>query len=38
MNKKTPYILIMPIVLGVLFIYGLVNGIIQSFGYILHLI
>ncbi len=35
MNKKTPYILIMPIVLlGVLFIYGLVNGIIQSFGYI----
>lgn len=35
MNKKTPYILIMPIVLlGVLFIFGLVNGIIQSFGYI----
>jgi putative spermidine/putrescine transport system permease protein len=35
MNKKTPYILIMPIVLlGVLFISGVVNGIIQSFGYI----
>lgn len=35
MNKKTPYILIMPIVLlGVLFIYGVANGIIQSFGYI----
>lgn len=35
MNKKTPYILIMPIVLlGVLFIFGLVNGIVQSFGYI----
>lgn len=35
MNKKTPYILIMPIVLlGVLFIYGLVNGLIQSFGLI----
>ncbi|MBU5675736.1 spermidine/putrescine ABC transporter permease [Alkaliphilus sp. MSJ-5] len=35
MNKKTPYILIMPIVLlGVLFIFGVANGIIQSFGYI----
>ena len=35
MNKKTPYILIMPIVLlGVLFIYGVVNGIVQSFGFI----
>ncbi|SCG82246.1 ABC transporter, permease protein [Proteiniborus sp. DW1] len=35
MNKKTPYILIMPIVLlGVLFIYGVINGIIQGFGYI----
>lgn len=35
MNKKTPYILIMPIVLlGVLFMFGLINGIIQSFGYI----
>ena len=35
MNKRTPYILIMPIVLlGVLFIFGLVNGIVQSFGYI----
>ena len=35
MNKKTPYILIMPIVLlGVLFIFGVINGIIQSFGYI----
>lgn len=35
MNKKTPYILIMPIViLGVLFIFGLINGITQSFGYI----
>lgn len=35
MNKKTPYILIMPIVLlGVLFIFGIVNGIVQSFGYI----
>ena len=35
MNKKTPYILIMPIVLlGVLFIFGVLNGIVQSFGYI----
>lgn len=35
MNKKTPYILILPIVLlGVLFIYGVLSGIIQSFGYI----
>ena len=35
MNKKTPYILIMPIVLlGVLFIYGVVNGIVQSFVFI----
>lgn len=35
MNKKTPYILIAPIVLlGVLFIVGVVNGIVQSFGYI----
>ncbi len=35
MNKKAPYILIMPIVLlGVLFIFGVVNGIVQSFGYI----
>ena len=35
MNKKTPYILIMPIIsLGVLFIYGVVNGIVQSFGFI----
>lgn len=35
MIKKTPYILLIPIVLlGVLFIYGLVNGIVQSFGYI----
>lgn len=35
MNKKTPYILIMPIVLlGVLFIIGVLNGIVQSFGYI----
>ena len=35
MNKKTPYILIMPIaLLGVIFIFGVVNGIIQSFGYI----
>ncbi len=35
MNKKTPYILIMPIVLlGVLFLSGVLNGIIQSFGYI----
>lgn len=35
MNKKTPYILIMPILLlGVLFISGVVSGIIQSFGYI----
>ncbi|MSU01620.1 ABC transporter permease [Tissierella pigra] len=35
MNKKTPYILIMPIVLlGVLFIFGVINGIVQSFGYI----
>lgn len=35
MNKKTPYILIMPIVLlGVLFISGVINGIVQSFGYI----
>ena len=35
MNKKTPYILIMPIVLlGVLFMFGVINGIVQSFGYI----
>lgn len=35
MNKKTPYILIAPIVLlGVLFIVAVVNGIVQSFGYI----
>ncbi|OLS02770.1 ABC transporter permease [Tissierella creatinophila] len=35
MNKKTPYILIIPIVLlGVLFIFGVVNGIVQSLGYI----
>lgn len=35
MNKITPYILIMPIVLlGVLFIFGVLNGIVQSFGYI----
>lgn len=35
MNKKTPYILIMPIVLlGVLFMYGVINGIVQGFGYI----
>lgn len=35
MNKKTPYILIMPIVLlGVLFMFGVLNGIVQSFGYI----
>ena len=35
MNKTTPYILIMPIVLlGVLFIFGVLNGIVQSFGYI----
>lgn len=35
MNKKTPYILIMPIVLlGVLFIFGVLNGIVQSLGYI----
>ncbi len=35
MNKKTPYILIMPIVLlGVLFIFGIINGIVQGFGYI----
>ena len=35
MNKKTPYILIMPIVLlGVLFIFGVLNGIVQSFGHI----
>ena len=35
MNKKTPYILIMPIVLlGVIFMFGVINGIIQSFGYI----
>ena len=35
MNKKTPYILIMPIVLlGVLFIFGVLNWIVQSFRYI----
>ena len=35
MNKKTPYILIAPIVLlGVLFIFGVTNGIVQSLGYI----
>lgn len=35
MNKKTPYILIMPIVLlGVIFMFGVVNGIVQGFGYI----
>lgn len=35
MNKKTPYILIMPIVLlGVLFISGVINGMVQSLGYI----
>ena len=35
MNKKTPCILIAPIVLlGVLFIFGVTNGIVQSFGYI----
>lgn len=35
MNKKTPYILIMPIVLlGVIFMFGVINGIVQGFGYI----
>ena len=35
MNKKIPYILIMPIVfLGILFIYGVINSLIQSLGYI----
>lgn len=35
MKKKTPYILIMPIILlGIIFIFGVLNGIIQSFGYI----
>ena len=35
MNKKTPCILIAPIVLlGVLFIFGVTNGIVQSLGYI----
>lgn len=35
MNKKTPYILIAPIVLlGVLFIFGVTSGMIQSLGYI----
>lgn len=35
MNKKIPYILIMPIVfLGILFIYGIINALIQSLGYI----
>ncbi|MFA5523093.1 MAG: ABC transporter permease [Tissierellales bacterium] len=35
MNKKIPFILIMPIVLlGVLFMYGVINGIVQGFGYI----
>ena len=35
MNKKTPYILIMPIVLlDVLFMFGVINGMVQSFGYI----
>lgn len=35
MNKKTPYILIMPIILlGLLFLSGVLNGIVQSFGYI----
>ncbi len=35
MKKKTPYILIMPIVLlGVIFMFGVINGIVQGFGYI----
>lgn len=35
MNKKTPYILIMPIVLlSIIFLSGVINGLIQSFGYI----
>ncbi|HLR20722.1 MAG TPA: ABC transporter permease [Tissierellaceae bacterium] len=35
MNRKTPYILIIPIILlGVLFIFGIINGLIQSLGYI----
>ena len=35
MNKKIPYILLMPIVfLGILFIYGVINGLLQSLGYI----
>lgn len=35
MNKKIPYILLLPIsLLGILFIYGVLSGIIQSFGYI----
>jgi len=35
LNRKTPYILIIPIILlGVLFIFGIINGLIQSLGYI----
>ncbi|MGO1470297.1 MAG: ABC transporter permease [Tissierella sp.] len=35
MNKKTPYILLIPLVfLGILFIYGVINGLLQSLGYI----
>jgi len=35
MNKKTPYILITPIaLLGVLFMFGVIHGLVQSLGYI----
>lgn len=35
MNKKTPYMLLIPIILlGVIFICGVLNGLIQSLGYI----
>lgn len=35
MNKKVPYILIMPIVLlSIIFLSGVINGMVQSFGYI----
>lgn len=35
MNKKTPYLLIMPIVfLAIIFIFGIANALVQSFGYI----
>lgn len=35
MNEKAPYLLVMPmVILGVLFISGVINGFVQSLGYI----